>query len=551
MSDVQDLQDLYALYDMHETAKEELRWHKKRGDERRLQAKLRNEPLVFNEQEYETILKQLTTYMEDSLYTFRTVLPVLVHNGLTLDTAEKVQQASTLLFRTEIDALVAVVKWFKNVKVHRTLEKKQVNLLQSFLDAMCDRIEERIGAYTRVIKALTGTYAYNEYVETRTEFDNTHTNKKPTCPPLPRSQLLPPTQDNQPRPALKLTPSTYSYNGQTRQLTGDFSTMITQPAHTRSYFIFNDNEGDFYNQSTHAGAGNGAMRQFQTCKNPVFRTSGIPTGHIGGYPSIGDSKTKGAIDKGIETIKSRIDREYINNVYYSADSEGNLGSGTFDPSAEVKAYILHKLYAELGTLLPQQQQEEEQQKETEDGGEPRQQQQGEQQEEQQQRHEEHRQEQQEEEEKGDVRPTRDGEGAAAVVAEDEDEEVREGDAAAAGDGGKRYGYLVAFVLVCISVYVLLYEWTGEGNTGLLMGVMVVLTAAIGFVYMFILRRHIFPNPSPCGADEGLKIEPEVPLPKFARDHEEGDAFTNSNWYEAHTRTTPLSQTEYQQPKRTL
>jgi len=527
------------------------------------------------------------------LHDFDSVQPPKDDNGLYSP------EASIKSFRAEIDYLSKKVK-LTNEQLDLDKSKSKAKRASKFAAARIAHIEKRVSDYERVILALGAPPLIS---------DNW---KHPISLPAstPACEFIPQTEALRVRVGrLTLTKSNFDRDNE------NFLLMLQESKFASSFFVFNDNQRKFDTQGIEAGAGNGQMRQFQHCHTPSFRTSGIPTGDERGYEELND-KTRVYIDKGIATVKHRIDRTYIDNVYYSVDTKGNFGSGTYYVSEDVKAYILHKLHVELGNPLPpppsaspevSEGEDEEEKEEDEEMEEQEaftaQQQEQQQQEQQQQRHEEQESEDAEDEDEevggagaggegggdagadagagagggegGDAGDGVGGEGGGGAGAGagggaggegggeggggeggdagdgDGDGDGGGGGGAAEGDGARvQYGYLVAFVLVCISVYVLLYEWTGEGNTGLLMGIMVVLTAAIGFVYMFILRRHIFPTSSLC-AVEVPNIKPKVPLPKFARDGEEGDAFTNSNWYKAHTRTTPLRLTkDQQQPQRT-
>ena len=84
---------------------------------------------------------------------------------------------------------------------------------------------------------------------------------------------------------------------------GDFAWMIDRPEHSRTLFVFNDNEHQFYDHQAQlgtahrclAGGGNAAIRPYQ-CLTPP-RATGIPTGRNGGYRSLDEGRQ--AIDDAV------------------------------------------------------------------------------------------------------------------------------------------------------------------------------------------------------------------------------------------------------------
>ncbi len=129
---------------------------------------------------------------------------------------------------------------------------------------------------------------------------------------------------------------------------GDFGWMIRQQHYDDALFIFNDNEGQYVlhrDDPTNAGgcspgANNGAIRPHQ-CETPP-RATGVPTGP--NYAALTPHISK-IIDEAVATAgKIATDNGY-KRIIFSADSHGNLGTGTFSVGDDVKAYIVQKLKA--------------------------------------------------------------------------------------------------------------------------------------------------------------------------------------------------------------
>jgi len=131
---------------------------------------------------------------------------------------------------------------------------------------------------------------------------------------------------------------------------GDFGWMLKQDEYKNAFFIFNDNESQFLAHQNDpenvsgcaAGGGNAVIRPYQ-CETPP-RAGGIPTGEYGikdgpGYPELNDS-VKGFIDQAVAAIKTVVDANGYDTVYYSGDGSGGLGHGYFDPCEDVKAYVM-------------------------------------------------------------------------------------------------------------------------------------------------------------------------------------------------------------------
>jgi hypothetical protein len=129
---------------------------------------------------------------------------------------------------------------------------------------------------------------------------------------------------------------------------GDFNWMVQQTKYDDALFVFNDNEQQYIvhrDDPTDAdgcseGAGNGVIRPWQ-CKSPP-RAAGVPTGPS--YAKLTPHITK-LIDEAVATVGKIAADQNCARIFYSADSHGHLGTGTFQVGDDVKAYILQKLKA--------------------------------------------------------------------------------------------------------------------------------------------------------------------------------------------------------------
>ena len=131
---------------------------------------------------------------------------------------------------------------------------------------------------------------------------------------------------------------------------GDFGWMIRQPDYHDALFIFNDDEESFRGHrrhspgsaQCHAGGGNATIRPFQ-CQVPQ-RAAGIPTGADGkGYQRL-DDHVRGVIDDALLAIRDRVATGRYGRIIYSAENAaGDLGTGIFQVSDDVKRYIVEGL----------------------------------------------------------------------------------------------------------------------------------------------------------------------------------------------------------------
>jgi hypothetical protein len=139
----------------------------------------------------------------------------------------------------------------------------------------------------------------------------------------------------------------------------DFNWMIEQPKYADALFIFNDNEEQFLEHRNNPGSktgdgcrdgeGNAGIRHYQCQDLP--RAAGIPTGGSkGGYQKL-DERTKSGksvqalIDEALDTIKEVAQKNNYQRIFYSAEPNGDLGTGIFKVGIEVKKYIVKQLMA--------------------------------------------------------------------------------------------------------------------------------------------------------------------------------------------------------------
>ena len=131
---------------------------------------------------------------------------------------------------------------------------------------------------------------------------------------------------------------------------GDFGWMIRRPDYDDALFIFNDNEEAFRAHQAHAagsrqcqaGGGNAGIRPFQ-CQLPQ-RAAGIPTGaNNQGYRRL-DDHVRGVIDDALQVIRDLVAAGHYGRIIYSAENAaGDLGTGIFQVSGDVKRYIVEGL----------------------------------------------------------------------------------------------------------------------------------------------------------------------------------------------------------------
>ncbi len=121
---------------------------------------------------------------------------------------------------------------------------------------------------------------------------------------------------------------------------GDFMWMKDQDEYSNSLFIFNDNTE--YHNTNRRGAGNAIMRMFNKYNDDLEKpiSAGIPTGSLedGGFDEL-TPEVKKIIDDSFEEIKELIKKYNYDEVIFSSDKEGNLGTSIFEVNKDVIIYI--------------------------------------------------------------------------------------------------------------------------------------------------------------------------------------------------------------------
>jgi hypothetical protein len=133
---------------------------------------------------------------------------------------------------------------------------------------------------------------------------------------------------------------------------GDFAWMSLQPEHSRTLFIFNDNEEEFVahvdggDHACHAGGGNAVIRPLQCTAAP--RAAGVPTGsnragpHHMGY-SVLDTHVRDMVDRAVERIDDLLATGQFGAFAFSWDDETKLGGKIFATAQPVRDYIVDRL----------------------------------------------------------------------------------------------------------------------------------------------------------------------------------------------------------------
>ncbi len=121
---------------------------------------------------------------------------------------------------------------------------------------------------------------------------------------------------------------------------GDFMWMKDQKEYSNSLFIFNDNTE--YHDTNRKGAGNAIMRKYNKYNEDLEKpiSAGIPTGTLedGGFDEL-TQEIKKIIDDSFEEIKELIKKYKYEEVIYSSDKDGNLGTSIFEVNKDVINYI--------------------------------------------------------------------------------------------------------------------------------------------------------------------------------------------------------------------
>ena len=140
---------------------------------------------------------------------------------------------------------------------------------------------------------------------------------------------------------IKIIPTQFTKRNQY----GDFKWMIQQEEYKKALFIYNDDIESVMSYKN--SKGNACIREYNS-NNPNIelpKSAGIPTGSRKkqeGFQVL-DTKTKEYIDMALEKIKELIQKYTYDTLYYSANSEGLIGSKIFKPCDEVIVYITNKI----------------------------------------------------------------------------------------------------------------------------------------------------------------------------------------------------------------
>lgn len=125
--------------------------------------------------------------------------------------------------------------------------------------------------------------------------------------------------------------------------------MLNQPQHSKTLFVFNDNEEQFdafvkgEPSGFSASLGNAVIRPARELQPP--RSAGIPTGSLadGGYRSL-DSTSKAKIDEAMVIVQNLANSGFYDTLVFSKSSDGNwIGTGVFQVAEDVLVYIYDRL----------------------------------------------------------------------------------------------------------------------------------------------------------------------------------------------------------------
>lgn len=132
----------------------------------------------------------------------------------------------------------------------------------------------------------------------------------------------------------------YNRNG----IFGDFKWMCAREEYENSLFLFNDNEE--YHYTCRSGAGNAIMRRYNKHSDlDIPISAGIPTGTLarGGYSKL-TTRTKTCIDDAFKEIDELLSKYKYSRIYYSAETDGLLGTSIFRVDPDVIKYISVKIF---------------------------------------------------------------------------------------------------------------------------------------------------------------------------------------------------------------
>lgn len=128
---------------------------------------------------------------------------------------------------------------------------------------------------------------------------------------------------------------------------GDFEWHITSGQYEDSLFLFSEDEKRC--KWKRAGSGSAVIRKYNKYALPERpRSCGIIVGNEEGYSTLSDNAKK-SIDASIEDARQIIKKYGYKKVYYSASSNGMIGTSTFKLGDEVISYVTKKIFS-LGNV---------------------------------------------------------------------------------------------------------------------------------------------------------------------------------------------------------
>ena len=132
---------------------------------------------------------------------------------------------------------------------------------------------------------------------------------------------------------------------------GDFLYEIENKKHVNALYVFNDNFND--HKKSNEGGGNAKIRPYNKPhgEEKKARAAGVSTGKDGnGFGSLEEkvqenTTVQAYIDTEIKEIEQLIETGLYDQIRFSVDRNGNLGTGVFRDSvgADVKSYIVEKI----------------------------------------------------------------------------------------------------------------------------------------------------------------------------------------------------------------
>jgi hypothetical protein len=125
---------------------------------------------------------------------------------------------------------------------------------------------------------------------------------------------------------------------------GDFNFMIKSGNYERTLFLFNDNTEEHF--TNRKGGGNAIIRPFNRYSNGKIYSAGIITGNRfngGGFKTL-NHDAKFHIDSCFLEIENLLRTGNYDNIYYSAELDGLIGTSIFVVSRDVREYITTKIW---------------------------------------------------------------------------------------------------------------------------------------------------------------------------------------------------------------